>query len=99
MDDKKVSKEEVLRLANLAKVDLGPSALEEITEDINQIRGFIDKLAEADVDDYAPTEQVSGNVNVFRPDEIVDQQATTEQLVSAAGKSDAGYVVVGRVKQ
>ncbi len=64
-----VSRDQVLHLAKLAKLDLTPEEVDLYQRELATIIGFIDQLQEVDVDGSEPTEQVTQLSNVVRADE------------------------------
>ena len=64
-----VSRDQVLHLAKLAKIDLTPEEVDLYQRELATIIGFIDQLQEVDVDGSEPTEQVTQLSNVVRADE------------------------------
>jgi aspartyl-tRNA(Asn)/glutamyl-tRNA(Gln) amidotransferase subunit C len=68
----KLSPEDVLKLARLARINLTEDELKEFTGEFDAILGYIEKLQSVDVDGLEPTIQVSGQTNVMRADTVVD---------------------------
>jgi len=65
----KISREQVLHVANLAKVGLTEEEVEMYQEQLSAILEYIDMLSELDTSNVAPTFHVMGLSNVLRPDE------------------------------
>ena len=68
----KLTREDVLKLARLARLDLSDEEVEEYQRELSAILQYVEQLSEVDVDGLKPTNQVTGLINVMRPDEIVD---------------------------
>ncbi len=65
-----VSRDQVLHLAKLAKLDLTSAEVDLYQRELATIIGFIDQLQKVDVEGIEPTEQVSRLSNVVRDDEV-----------------------------
>lgn len=93
----KISEEEVIHIADLAKIELGEGESERFAREISDILGYIDQLKEVDTADVEPISQITGKVNVFREDEAVECPEETKDIMASnyPDKQD-GYV---RVKQ
>lgn len=67
-----LSRDDVLKLAQLARLDLTEDEVVEFTRELSEILHYVEKLQAVDVDGLKPTNQVTGLVNVSRSDNIVD---------------------------
>jgi aspartyl-tRNA(Asn)/glutamyl-tRNA(Gln) amidotransferase subunit C len=68
----KLSREDVLKLAQLARLDLSDEEVEEYGAELSEILQYVEKLQQVDVEGLKPTNQVSGLTNVMREDKIKD---------------------------
>ena len=68
----KLSRDDVLKLARLARLELSDKEILEYQEQLSQILTYVDMLKEADVSGLPPTDQVTGLKNVTRADRIID---------------------------
>jgi aspartyl-tRNA(Asn)/glutamyl-tRNA(Gln) amidotransferase subunit C len=68
----KLSREDVLKLAQLARLDLSEEEVEEFGSELSEILQYVEKLQQVDVSGLQPTNQVSGLTNVMREDKIKD---------------------------
>lgn len=93
----KLSREEVLKLARLARLSLTDDEVERYRVELSNIIEYIDLLNEADVEGLKPTSQVTGLVNVFRADEVVESVTTPEELLELAPDRDGDYIKVKRM--
>ena len=66
----KVSKEELLHIANLAQLSLGEDEVEKYLENLQEILSFAEVVNNAPVDDLDITIGANEAKNVFRKDEI-----------------------------
>lgn len=87
----KLSRDDVLNLARLAKLELTEEEIEKFRTELSDILGYVEKLSEADVTGLQPTTQVTGLTNVTRDDVIgdygVDQQALLKNVPDRQGNS------------
>ena len=68
----KLSRDDVLKLAQLARLDLTDDEVEEFSVELSEILQYVEQLATVDVTGLKPTNQVTGLTNVTREDEIKD---------------------------
>ena len=61
----KISREEVLRVAELAHLELSPEEIETYRGQLDEILTYVDKLKELDVEKIEPMAQVLFNVKEF----------------------------------
>lgn len=91
-----VTKEMVLRIAELAKLEFSENELGEIRTDLNRMIDFVGQLDEVDTSAYEPMIFMSKGNNVWREDEpktIINQS----QALSNAPKHDSDYFKVPKV--
>jgi len=93
----KVNADEVRRLASLSRIQLTDDEVEQYAKEIEKILGYVSQLQSADVNGVEPTSQVTGLVNVTRPDEIKDYGVSKKQLLDLAPDQEDGYIKVRRV--
>ena len=79
-----ITTKEVQHLAELSSLRLDTEELNEITDELERILGYVDQLAELNTDGVEPTYQVTGLENVSRPDETEDSGVSREQLLELA---------------
>lgn len=68
----KLSRDDVLKLARLARLELTEAEVEEFAGELSAILQYVEQLSAADVAGLKPTNQVTGLTNVMREDEIKD---------------------------
>ena len=66
----KVSKEEILHIANLAQLNIEENEIEKYQENLEDILNFADIVNKAPVDDLNITVGANEAKNVFRKDEV-----------------------------
>jgi aspartyl-tRNA(Asn)/glutamyl-tRNA(Gln) amidotransferase subunit C len=92
----KIGVTEVERVARLARIGLTAEEAAQMSAELGQIVGFVEQLSSVDVEDVAPTDQVTGLVDVWREDVPVASLSREELLANAPEQKD-GYIVVKRV--
>jgi len=91
-----LSKEDILKLAKLSKLELTHEEVEKFQSEIEAILGYVDQLQAVDVSGLEPTNQVTGLTNVMRPDEI-KQYAGREELLKNLPKREGDQIKVNRM--
>ncbi len=95
----KLTRADVLKLAQLSNLTLTEEEVIAFTEEITAILGYVEQLKDIDLSDYEPTSQVTGLVNVTRPDEIRDYGTTPEKLLENAPSKEGKQFKVKRMVQ
>lgn len=88
--------DDVLRLASLSKLKLDDDQLRRYRDEISAIVEYVDQLSEVDVAGLEPTNQVTGLVNVMRPDEE-KVFITPAELLKNAPETENNLIKVRRV--
>ncbi|HET8708786.1 MAG TPA: Asp-tRNA(Asn)/Glu-tRNA(Gln) amidotransferase subunit GatC [Candidatus Saccharimonadales bacterium] len=65
-----LSKDDVLKLARLARLQLTDEEVSEFTAELAEILKYVEQLDSVDTKGLLPTSQVTGLVNVTRPDKV-----------------------------
>lgn len=65
-----LTRDDVLKLASLARLGLTDEEVEEFSKELTAILQYVEQLSSADIDGLEPTSQVTGLTNVTRPDEV-----------------------------
>lgn len=68
----KLTRDDVLKLAQLARLDLTDEEVEEYSAELSEILQYVEQLGSVDVTGLKPTNQVTGLENVTRADEVRD---------------------------
>lgn len=95
----KLTNEDVLKLARLAKLHLSAAEIEQFSKEISAILDYVEQLQSVDVDDLKPTYQVTGLKNVMRKDEIKDYGVSPQELLKNAPETEQGHIKVKRMLQ
>lgn len=77
----KLTRDDVLKLAQLAKLDLNEDEIEKYRAEMSDILDIVEQLENTDIEGLEPTHQVTGLVNVTRPDEVRDYGYETDKLL------------------
>jgi aspartyl-tRNA(Asn)/glutamyl-tRNA(Gln) amidotransferase subunit C len=92
-----LSKDEVLHVAKLAKLDLTSEEVTKFQKQLSKIVDYISQLSEVDTSNLEPTSQTTGLENVFRSDELKQEGLTQEEALSGTEQTDNGFFVVKAV--
>ena len=92
-----LSKQDVLKLARLARLRLTDTEVEKYQKELSAILGYVEHLDSVDVSELTPTYQVSGLTNIVRADEIIDYKMSQEDLLKNAPKLDGSFIKVKRM--
>jgi aspartyl-tRNA(Asn)/glutamyl-tRNA(Gln) amidotransferase subunit C len=92
-----LSRDDVLKLAQLARLDLTDDEVEEYTRELSEILQYVEKLQAVDVDGLAPTNQVTGLTNVTRTDEVKDYGYDPKDLLKNVPAVEADQIKVRRM--
>ena len=92
-----VTEQEINHLATLSNFSLSTEEKSALRSDLGNILKYISKLDELDVEGLEPTYQVFEMENVWRPDEITEQDADREALLALAKDSEDYQIKVPKV--
>ena len=95
----KLSREDVLKLAKLAKLSLSNEEVDNFTKEISEILNYVELLQSVDTDNLEPTYQVTGLTNVTRIDEVQEYQAKPDDLLKNLPGREGNLIKVKRVLQ
>lgn len=76
-----LTREDILKLARLARLDLTDEEIEQFPKELNAILHYVEQLQGADVTGLEPTNQVTGLTNVSRKDEVIDYGYAPKELL------------------
>lgn len=92
----KISKEEVVHVARLARLNLDEEAIELYTKQLGDILTYMDTLNRVDTKDVPPTSHAIFMKNAFREDEV-EASVPVERALANAPESEEGSFVVPKV--
>lgn len=93
----KLTRDDVLRLAQLARISLNDDEATEFTEELSTILQYVEQLSSVDVSGLKPTNQVTGLTNVMRIDEVKDYGYAPADLLKNVPKTEANQLKVKRM--
>ena len=93
-----ITKQEVEKVAKLARLELTESEKAAFTKQLSQILTHVETLKRYDTTGVEPTATVLGQVNVFRPD-CVCPSLPVERVVDNAPESTDGFFVVPKLSK
>jgi aspartyl-tRNA(Asn)/glutamyl-tRNA(Gln) amidotransferase subunit C len=88
-----IDRAQVLHVARLARLELSEQEVERMSRELSDVLGHIEKVAELDLGDVAPTSHVIDVVNALRPDEPRPSLSRDVALASAPEVVDGGFGV------
>lgn len=88
-----LTREEVQKIAQLARIELTESELQKFQKDLSTILDYVDALQKVDTQDLPPASDITGLENVFREDVAVMAE-NREELTANAPETKDGYYKV-----
>jgi len=92
-----LTRDDVLKLARLARLDLTDEEVEAFKKELSAILEYVAQLDDADVSGLEPTTQVTGLKNVMRKDQVQDYGISPDELLRLAPKTQDGQIKVNRM--
>ena len=92
-----LTRDDVLKLARLARLDLTDEEVEAFRKEMSDILKYVAQLDQADVAGLEPTSQVTGLKNVMREDTVRDYGVSPEDLMRLVPKKQDGQIKVNRM--
>jgi len=91
-----ISKNDILKIASLARLELSSEELEKFYHDLAQIVSYVEQIQKINVGGFAPGRQSVKAENVFR-DDIVKPSLPREKALANAPDSDGEFIRAPRV--
>jgi len=88
-----ISKQDVMYVANLARLNLDEAAIDTFADQIGKILDYVDSLRQVDTAGVEPTSHAIFLSNAFREDAPKPQPGTESALVNAPEKESGQFVV------
>ncbi len=88
-----ISKEEVAKVAHLARLELSEEEINEITGQLDRILGYVAKLNEIETGDIEPTTHALAIHNAFREDEVKESLPREESLANGPRQDGEAFIV------
>ena len=80
----KISRDDVVHLAQLSKLQLSDDEVDSLATDITNILGYVEQLDELDTENVQPTYQVTGLESVWREDVVSQNDVARDELLALA---------------
>lgn len=88
-----LSKEEVIKIAGLARIELSEAEVEKFQKELSAVLDYVEELKNVDVTGLEEVSQVTGLVNVQREDKAVESE-DRDAILSQAPEIKDGYYKV-----
>jgi aspartyl-tRNA(Asn)/glutamyl-tRNA(Gln) amidotransferase subunit C len=88
-----ISRQDVEKVALLARLQLTDDELSKMTAELGQIVGYVDQLSEVDTEGIEPMAHAIEIANVFRDDAVANSLPREEALANAPHRDERGYLV------
>lgn len=92
-----IKREDILHLADLSEFALDDSEIESLGKDLQDIIKYISQLDELDTSEVEPTYQAFEMENIWRTDEIKEQDASREELLALTKNEKDNQIKVPKV--
>jgi aspartyl-tRNA(Asn)/glutamyl-tRNA(Gln) amidotransferase subunit C len=92
----KISKTEVLHVADLARLDLDEDSVARFAEQIGEILAYVETLDRADTEGVSPTSHAISLTNAFRED-VERPSSSQDEAFSNAPHAEDGCFVVPKI--
>lgn len=92
-----VKREDIIHLSELSDSSLCDSEIEGLRKDLENIIKYISQLDALNTEGIEPTYQVFEMENIWREDEIIEQDASREDLLSLTKEEKENQIKVPRV--
>jgi aspartyl-tRNA(Asn)/glutamyl-tRNA(Gln) amidotransferase subunit C len=92
-----LTRDDVLKLARLARLTITDEEIEKYRKELSSILGYVEQLGKVDVTGLQPTTQVTGLKNVMRDDEVSDYGASPDDLLRGAPDTEGRHIKVKRM--
>lgn len=88
-----VSKDDVKKIAELARLEFSNAEIEDYTSEMNKILGYVEKLSELDTENVEPLSHPVEKTNVFREDLNIESVDREEALKNAPDATSEHFKV------
>ena len=88
-----LTREDVIKVAMLARLALSDTELSSLTEELSKIVGFVSQLSEINTDEVEPLAHPLDSQNVFREDRPVPSLTTADALRCAPRHDEECFLV------
>lgn len=91
-----VSREEVEKIAHLARLELGDEETERMTRDMNDILAYVEKLGEVDTENVSPHSFLEGKQTPLSLDKV-SRFGNVSAALENAPKAEGSFFIVPKV--
>ncbi len=88
-----ITRETVLSVARLARLELTPEEVERMSRDLGNILGYVEQLSALDTEGVPETAHVAVLESAFRPDQVTASLPNDAALAEAPRHADGGFAV------
>ena len=92
-----LTKDDVLKLAKLARISISDDEVVAFVKEFNEILGYVEQLQSVDVAGLEPTSQVTGLTNVMRADVVKSYGYEPHDLLNNVPRTKDGLIQVQRM--
>lgn len=92
-----LTREDILKLAQLARLGLTESEVDEFSDELSAILQYVELLNDVDVSGLEPTSQVTGLANVTRADEVRSYGYESDDLLKNVPAIEGNQIKVKRM--
>ena len=89
----KITKDEVVYTADLARLDLDENSLDRFADQIGNILEYVNTLNSLDTEGIVPTSHAISLSNAFREDEVKESMGADKALANAPEKENGNFIV------
>ncbi|MGB5620190.1 MAG: Asp-tRNA(Asn)/Glu-tRNA(Gln) amidotransferase subunit GatC [Desulfobacterales bacterium] len=89
----KITKEEILHVAHLARLEIDATAIEKFVDQIGTVLEYVDQLKGVDTEGVRPTSHAISRTNAFREDEQSGHLDPAAVLSNAPEKENGSFIV------
>jgi len=93
----RLSTDDVLKLAQLARIKLSDDEVDEFSDELSAILGYVEQLESVDTEGLKPTNQVTGLTNVMREDVVKDYGYAPSDLLKNVPSVQDNQIKVKRM--
>jgi aspartyl-tRNA(Asn)/glutamyl-tRNA(Gln) amidotransferase subunit C len=88
-----LTREDVLHVAELARLSLRPEEIATLTRQLNDILAYVEQLQQLDTQGVSPLAHVVSIANAFREDEVRDGLSRDLALENAPAREEGSFLV------
>lgn len=91
-----ITNTQVIKIANLARLDLKEEKVEKFAHQFSEIIGYMDKMNSLDTSGIAPLYSPSDNISVLRRD-VAESKYERQDILANAPLQDGEYFIVPKI--